>query len=106
MPVVHRGDPRVAECPCEADAAARGGFLWTHRCKRCRLGAREPWSVPSEPRGVSMAISSVRSRSQIACSASAVALSRRLSGKASGRLQRGTLDTEVLVEGRNARVAI
>ena len=25
--------PRVAECPHEADAAARGGFLWTHRCK-------------------------------------------------------------------------
>ena len=33
VPVVHRGDPRVAECPHEADAAARGGFLWTHRCK-------------------------------------------------------------------------
>jgi hypothetical protein len=33
VPVVHRGDPRVAERPHEADAAARGGFLWTHRCK-------------------------------------------------------------------------
>ena len=36
MPVVHRGDPRAAECPQEADGAARGGFLWTHRRKRCR----------------------------------------------------------------------
>lgn len=34
MPVVHRGGTRAARSAhSKADAAARGGGLWTHRCK-------------------------------------------------------------------------
>ena len=65
----------------EAGAAARGGCLWTHRCKRCEeIGQSLP-----KPRGGSIVCSSVRSRSQIACSASASGLSRRLSGRLSSQ---------------------
>jgi 2,4-dienoyl-CoA reductase-like NADH-dependent reductase (Old Yellow Enzyme family) len=48
-----------------------GGCLWTHRCK---LGGESGQSLP-KPRGGMIASSSVRSRSQIARNASAVALS-------------------------------
>jgi hypothetical protein len=33
VPVVHRGTRAPRSARSEADAAARGGFLWTHRCK-------------------------------------------------------------------------
>ena len=33
VPVVHRGTRAPRSARCEADAAARGGLLWTHRCK-------------------------------------------------------------------------
>jgi hypothetical protein len=40
VPVVHRGTRALRSAQCEADAATRGRFLWTHRCKLGQLLGR------------------------------------------------------------------
>jgi hypothetical protein len=69
---IHRGDPRNASAHREADAAACGGLLWTHRWQAAVEGSGQ--SLP-KPRGGTIAWSSLRSSSQIVRNASAVALS-------------------------------
>ena len=62
----------------------KGPLLWRIRNDRAESGRCAGQSRP-KPRGGTIAWSSVRSRSQIACNASAVALSCRLSGRASSQ---------------------
>ena len=62
----------------------KGPLSWRMRNDRAESGRCAGQSRP-KPRGETIAWSSVRSRSQIACNASAVALSCRFSGRASSQ---------------------